>query len=226
VYDFDERQDIIEQTVERLLALAKINGPPIGPERIARALRINVLEGPLPMRRGQSYRYRGMKFVDIGKTDRAERRNFTLAHEIMELELPDALDDKELRHETAVRGAAALLCPTRFFRDACTANAFDLFELKATFASASHEVVALRSLDFAEAIVSVFDNSRLVNRQTSYPFGAGPVSPEERDLMKDVMRSGQVQQQAWDAGSAAGYPVFENEFKRVILRTTLDPACP
>lgn len=225
MYDFDEREEIIEQTVERLLALARIEAPPISPERIARALKINVLDGPLPMRRGQSYRYRGMKFVDIGKTDRAERRNFTLAHEIMELELPNALDDKELRHEIAIRGAAALLCPTRFFRDACTANAFDLLELKAAFATASHEVIALRSLDFAEAIVSVFDNGRLVNRQTSYPFGAGPVSPEERDLVKAVMRSGEVQQDAWEGGSATAYPVFENEFKRVIVRTTLDPAC-
>lgn len=225
MYDFDERQDIIEQTVERLLALAKVNGPPVRPERIARALRINVLEGPLPMRRGQSYRYRGMKFVDIGKADRDERRNFTLAHEIMELELLGTVGDKALRHEIAVRGAAALLCPTRFFRDACTADAFDLFELKAAFATASHEVVALRSLDFAEAIVTVFDNGRLVNRQTSYPFGAGPVSPEERALMKDVLRSGGVQQKAWEGASAAAYPVFENEFKRVIVRTTLDPAC-
>jgi hypothetical protein len=185
-----------------------------------------VLDRDLPMRRGQSYRYRGMKFVDIGRTDRAERRNFTLAHEIMELELPTAITPKDLRHEIAVRGAAALLCPSRFFRDACTHGPFDLFELKAAFSTASHEAIALRSLDFLDAVITVFDNGRLVNRQTSYPFGAGPVSPKERDLMKAVTRSGNVQQQAWEGGSATAYPVFENEFKRVIVRTTLDPACP
>ena len=222
MYEFDEREEIIERTVERLLAVARIETPPINPERIARALRINVLDRELPMRRGQSYRYRGMKFVDIGKTDRAERRNFTLAHEIMELELPDTILDKQARHEIAVRGAAALLCPTRFFRDACASGPFDLFELKAAFTTASHEVVALRSLDFSEAIITVFDNGRLVNRQTSYPFGPQAVSPQERELMRRVVLSGEVERDAWEAISATGYPIFEDKFKRVILQTVLD----
>ena len=222
MYDFDEREAIIEQTAERLLAAARITEPPVLPERIARALRINVLDRDLPMRRGQSYRYRGMKFVDIGKGARAERRNFTLAHEIMELELPDAIAAKDLRHEIAVRGAAALLCPTPFFRAACTPGPFDLFELKATFSTASHEVIALRSLDFAEAIITVFDNGRLKNRQTSHPFGIQPVSPPERELLRRAMRSGKVENETWDAASATAYPVFENDFKRVILHTLLD----
>ncbi len=222
MYDFDEREEIIERTVDRLLAAAHVKGPPVRPERIARALKINVLDRDLPMRRGQSYRYRGMKFVDIGRTDRAERRNFTLAHEIMELELPAAITPKDLRHEIAVRGAATLLCPSRFFRDACTRGPFDLFELKAAFSTASHEAIALRSLDFLEAVITVFDNGRLVNRQTSYPFGPQPVSPEERDLMRRVMASGTVDHDAWEGGSASAYPVFENAFKRVILRTVLD----
>jgi hypothetical protein len=222
VYDFDEREAIIEQTVARLLAAARVERPPVDPEQIARALKINVLDRDLPMRRGQSYRYCGMKFVDIGRTGRAERRNFTLAHEIMELELPETITDKPMRHEIAVRGAAALLCPTPFFQEACAGDSFDLFDLKEAFSTASHEVIALRSLDFAPAIVTVFDNGRLVNRQTSYPFGSQPVSPQERRLMRRVMRSGRVERDAWDAGSAAGYPVFEKDFRRVILRTVLD----
>jgi len=222
VYDFDEREAIIERTVERLLDAAQIERPPIHPERIARALRINVLDRDLPMRRGQSYRYRGMKFVDIGKGTRVERRNFTLAHEIMELELPEAITAKDFRHKIAVRGAAALLCPACFFREACAADALDLFGVKVIFSTASHEVVALRSLDFSEAIITIFDNGRLKNRETSYPFGAQPVSPQERELVRQVMRSGEVEPDSWEAASATAYPVFENDFKRVILHTLLD----
>lgn len=228
VYDFEERDAIIEATVERLLASAGIDRPPVDPERIARAARINVLDRDLPQRRGQSYRYRGMKSVDLGRADRAERRNFTLAHEIMELELPSTASDKQAKHETAMRGAAALLCPARFLR-ACLREAsaapFDLFRLKAVFSTASHEVVALRSLDFTEAIITVFDNGRLVNRQTSYPFGIQPVTRQERDLMRRAIRSGDVCEATWPGVFAAAYPIFDNAIKRVILRTTLDPAC-
>jgi len=228
VYDFEERDAIIEATVERLLASAGIDRPPVDPERIARAARINVLDRDLPQRRGQSYRYRGMKSVDLGRADRAERRNFTLAHEIMELELPSTASDKQAKHETAIRGAAALLCPARFFRaclqGTCTTAPFDLFRLKAVFSTASHEVVALRSLDFSEAIITVFDNGRLVNRQTSYPFGIQPVTPQERDAMRRAMRSGEACEETWAGASATAYPIFDNAIKRVILRTTLDPA--
>jgi len=222
VYDFEEREDIIHQTVERLLAAARIKDPPVSPQRIARALRINVLDRDLPKRRGQSYRYRGMKFVDIGKGDRTERSNFALAHEIMELELPETITDKQERHEIAARGTAALLCPKRFFSEAIEPGEFDLFGLKTRFSTASHEVIALRSLDFSEAIISVFDNGRLVNRQTSYSFGAQRVSPFERELMKHVMASGEVERDVWDGVSAIAHPVFEDDFKRVILRTVLD----
>jgi hypothetical protein len=225
VYDFDEREAIIEATVERLLAAARIERPPIDPVRIARAMRINVLDRDLPQRRGQSYLYRGMKFVDLGKTGRAERRNFTLAHEIMELELPATIPDKEEKHEVAMRGAAALLCPATFFREACPNGSFDLLQLKTTFSTASHEVIAMRSLDFTEATMSVFDNGRLVNRQTSYPFGTQPVTRQERDVVRRAMRSGEVCADTWDGASATAYPVFENDFKRVILRTSLDPVC-
>ncbi|MBN1919074.1 MAG: hypothetical protein JW889_14305 [Verrucomicrobia bacterium] len=229
MYDFEEREALIEATVERLLMSARIDGPPVDPTRIARAARISVLDRELPQRRGQSYLYRGMKFVDLGKTGRTERRNFTLAHEIMELELPIGFHNKQLKHDIAMRGAAALLCPGRFFR-ACLredagARPFDLLRLKAAFSTASHEVVALRSLDFAEATISVFDNGRLVNRQTSHPFGIQPVTPQERDVMRRAMRSGEICEETWDGASAAAYPIFENGFKRVILRTTLDPAC-
>ncbi len=220
MYGFEERDEIVERTVDRLLAAAGIESPPIDPERIARALRINVLHRDLPMRRGQSYTYRGMKCVDIGKAARSERRNFALAHEILELELP--ILDKQERHEAAIRGAAALLCPSRFFRDASTGEPFNLTGLKAAFSTASHEVIALRSLDFAGAIITVFDNGHLVSRQTSYPFGVQPVAPEERAVVKAVMRSGTVQHAGWEGASATGYPVFENDFRRVIVRTVLD----
>ncbi len=222
MYGFEERDEIVERTVDRLLAAAGIEAPPVDPGRIARALRINVLDRDLPMRRGQSYTYRGMKCVDVGKAPRSERRNFALAHEILELELP--ILDKRDRHEAAIRGAAALLCPSRFFRDASKAEPLDLVGLKAAFSTASHEVIALRSLDFAGAIISVFDNGRLVNRQTSYPFGVQPVAPEERTVLKAVMSSGTVEHAGWEGASATGYPVFENAFRRVILRTVLDAA--
>jgi hypothetical protein len=225
VYDFDEQQTIIESAVERLLGAAGISQPPVQPARIARAMRINVLDRELPLRRGQSYLYRGMKFVDLARAGRPERRNFALAHEIMELELAGVVPDKEQKHTIALRGAAALLCPAVFFREACTNGSFDLFQLKAVFSTASHEVIALRSLDFAEAIVSVFDNGRLVNRQTSYPFGVQPVAQEEQALVDRVMRSGQVEAHAWEGASATAYPVFEAQFRRIILRTSLDQAC-
>jgi len=221
--DFEEIAELLDRIVKDLLIACQIDKPPVHPERMANKLGLVFNEAELKGRRGQSFRQGGRQHVEIHRRDRPERKSFALAHEIMELELKKVLEDPTQCHRRANLGASFLLMPTEWFRDECLSTRFDIAELKKVFSTASWEAVALRTLNFSEAVITILDDGRLTRRKSSYPFYVPrKLSEEENEVAQEILRTGKPQTQHFPACEVGGYPVFEEEHKRVILRTTFD----
>lgn len=221
--DYEEISGLLDRFVEGLLAKCQIDHPPVEPRKIADAIGLVYHETKLEGRRGQSYRRNGRQHVEIARKDRPERKNFALAHEIMELELKRALEDPKDAHRWANLSASFLLTPTIWFRDQCLRTSFDLAKLKKVFSTASWEVIALRTLNFSESIITIVDDGRVTRRKSSYPFYVSKrLSDEEKHVVLDVLQTKKVQRQHFPSCEVTAYPVFEKEHKRVILRTVLD----
>jgi len=223
VRDYEEVSELLDRIVEDLLAACDISRPPVNPKKIAHKLGIVYSEADLAGRRGQSYRRRGRQHVEVHHPDRAERKNFALAHEIMELELKKVLEDPRECHRWANLGASFLLMPTPWFREECLRSNFDLAELKNAFSTASWEVVALRTLSFSESLITIVDEGRVTRRKSSYPYHISKeLSNEEWQVVEEVLRTERAEKQHFPSCEVTGYPVFEKQHRRVILRTTFD----
>jgi len=221
--DFEEASELLNRIVEDLLATCEIDRPPVEPRKIADTLGLVYDETELEGRRGQSFRRYGRQHVEIHRKDRPERKNFALAHEIVELELKKVLEDHRESHRWANLGASFLLMPTPWFREECFKTGFDIAKLKKVFSTASWEAISLRTLNFSEAVITIVDNGHVTRRKSSYPFYVPKkLSDEEKQLVAEVLRTGKVQRRYFPSCDVIGYPVFEKEHKRVILRTTLD----
>ncbi len=221
--DFEEVTQLLDRIVESLLEECGIRQPPVDPKKIADKLGLVLSEAQLAGRRGQSYRRQGKQHVEIHREDRPERKNFALAHEIVELELKKVLEEPRECHRWANLGASFLLMPTPWFREKCQASGFDIAELKTVFSTASWEAVGLRTLNFSESIVTIVDDDRVTRRKSSYPFYISKkLSDEERGVVRKVLQTGNVEKQHFASCEVVGYPVFEKEQRRVILRTILD----
>ncbi len=221
--DFEEVIELLDRIVEELLSECGITQPPVEPKKIADKLGIVYNEAELGGRRGQSFRRRGQQHVEVHHKDRPERKHFALAHEIMELQLKKVLDDPKESHRWANLGASFLLMPGKWFRDECSRTGFDIAELKKVFSTASWEAVALRTLNFSESITTIVDNGRVTRRKASYPhYVPSKLSDEEKQVVQEVLTTGTVQTLHFATCEVTGYPVFEEEHRRVILRTTFD----
>ncbi len=221
--DFEEIAELLDGVVRELLAACRIDRPPVHAKEIADKLGIVYDEAELRGRRGQSFRRRGRQHVEVKRRDRPERKNFALAHEIMELQLKKVLDDPRECHRRANLGASFLLMPTEWFREECLTTRFDIAQLKKVFSTPSWEAVALRTLNFSEAIITILDDGRVTRRKSSYPYYVPrKLSREEEEVAERVFRTGKLQRTPFPSCQVVGYPVFEEERRRVILRTTFD----
>ena len=262
--DFEEIVELLDRLVENVLSVCEIKQPPVEPKKIADRLGIAYSETRLDGRRGQSFRRRGLPHVEVHHEDRPERKNFALAHEIMELELKKVLEDPRECHRWANLAASFLLMPTPRFREECCRSEFDIAQLKKVFSTASWEAVALRTLNFADSIITIVDASlpvglpvvggkrlrktspprrespsgsssisagrltaKVTRRKSSYPFYMPKkLSDDERQVVEEILRTRKAVKRHFPSCEVAGYPVFEGEHRRVILRTTLDETGP
>ncbi len=220
IHDYEDRREVIEELVCRLLSESGIMSPPVDPMIIAKNCGIICTEAEIEGRRGQNLMFRGFRFIDVRKDDRVERKCFTVAHELLEMELPKRIRGKQERHEIALIGAPHLLMPTDWFREACHETNFDIFELKKLFSTASHEAVALRTLVFSPSVVTVIDNRKVTNRRSSVEWlSERKLMPVENEVVDEVYRTGKKVCRELDEVIVTGYPLLEEEIKRVILQT-------
>ncbi|MFN3467971.1 MAG: ImmA/IrrE family metallo-endopeptidase, partial [Candidatus Brocadiales bacterium] len=118
--------------------------------------------------------------------------------------------------------AVNLLLPREWFKRDAEAYGWDLLELKKTYSTASHELIAFRMLEFRPMIIAIFDNGKLYRRKSSYPFPIKPSYPLEGQCLRDVTTSGGKLLLQDGGMSVVGWPVFREDWKRVIIRTEFE----
>lgn len=167
---------------------------------------------------------------------RRERRQWAVAHEIGErrayrvfAEL--GVDPREApvaaREDVANRLASSLLLPRDWFlRDGVRVD-WDLFDLKAIYATASHELIARRLLEMPPAvIVTLADQGRCVWRRSNRSFRAPPLTAAERAAWTAAHDGGQpVECEPSElpdgVDDVRAWPIHEPGWRREIIRMEL-----
>jgi Zn-dependent peptidase ImmA (M78 family) len=209
--------------------------PPMDALALARALRLSVAWDEQQSGRGRIVRLtefagtpsRGS--ILLRPDPRPERLQWAVAHEIGELfsnrvfaEL--GVDPREApagaRETVANQLAGRLLLPRTWFAEAAADCGWNILELKRQFATASHELIARRMLDFPPTIgITIFDNGRRTFRRGNLPNRMPPLVPLERAAWQQAHETGEPALKSDYHCHVQAWPIHEPEWKREILRT-------
>ena len=187
----------VDRAVEDLLRAAGTAGPPV--DAIALAQRhlgmVVCLDRDQPQR-GRAQRGAGRKQIFLRPEPTEERHQWTVAHEIGEHFKASLLAHLGVGPEQtrAMTGeslanlfATHLLVPLGWFAGDARAAGHDLLELKKRYATASHEVLALRLLDLPEpCIITVVDNDHVHRRRSNAWRVRRELEAPERECQKYV----------------------------------------
>jgi len=229
----------LDAVAEALLQEAGIVGPPVDATALARGLGIAVAIDDRQAGRGRCVRLagrgaRGDRAAILIRPDpRRERRQWAIAHEIGEhaahrvfaqFDIDPRAAAANARERAADWLAGRLLLPTEWFAADGTACGWDLFVLKARYATASHELIARRMLECRPAVVvSIFDAGRLSFRRGNTSDRAPPppsrAELECRSAVHDRCRPMQTRR---DGMRVQGWPIHEDGWQREILRTEIE----
>ncbi|HEX4146361.1 MAG TPA: ImmA/IrrE family metallo-endopeptidase [Pirellulales bacterium] len=165
---------------------------------------------------------------------RPERRQWAVAHEVGEhsacqvftsLGVDPAEAPESARETVANHLAGRLLLPTDWFGPDALACDWDLLRLKQRYATASHELIARRMLDFEPwIVVTIFDNGRLTFRRSNRYRRRPDLSDDERRCWRLITEDGQARSIAGPSCRTSGWPIYEPDWRREILRTCYDEA--
>lgn len=217
----------VDEVVDHLLAGAGLEQPPVDALRLAGCLGIDVVLDHRQLCRGRHKRVHGRSAIFLRPESRPERLQWAAAHELGEvcvhrvftrLQLLPEEPSAGLREQTANLLASRLLLPSRWFWDDLQRLDGDLLLLKRRYATASHELIALRLLDDrAPAAVSIFDQQRLTRRRVNATALSGRLTLPERACWREVRRQGRPVTLAAGPVCVRGWPVNEQGWRREIL---------
>jgi hypothetical protein len=236
----EQIREAVERAARETLAEGDWHAPPVDAEALARRLGMTVSRDAV----GAATRARfarlggaaGQGAIFVAEEPRLERRQWAVAHEIgesvawrvfAELRVGAADAGERAREDVANRLAGCLLLPREWFAADGAAVDWDLIELKARYATASHELVARRMLEMRPAvIVTLFDQGRAVWRRSNVLHRAPPLTPAERDAWAAAHATGQAaacERSELPEGveDVRAWPVHEEGWKREIVRTAL-----
>lgn len=217
-----------------LLAQAEVTQPPVDCLELADRLGMAVATDGRQQSRARFVRLasvagNGMDSIFLRPEPRWERRQWAVAHEIGEWVAHRvfdklALDPREappsLREQVANLLASRLLLPTDWFAADAERAGWDLAILKRRYATASHELVARRMLDFSPpVVVTVFDQGELTWRRSNVPGRPPALTDWEQACLDRVRTTAAPQQSERGFSRVAGWPVHEPTWRREILRT-------
>lgn len=173
----------------------------------------------------------GRVLVVLRPDARPERLQWAVAHELGEyvawqvfarLGADMRLVVPAWRERVASLLAARLLLPGRWFRPIAAAAAWDLLEIRASFRTASHELILRRMLDFdIPLVISVFDQGRLTLRRSNLPGRVPPPHADELACLRRVRHSARPARR----GAVAAWPAYEPGWQRELVRWELDLGC-
>lgn len=222
----------------KLLVEAGVERPPVDAFRLARALGITVALDDRQLGRARYVRLGGHRAARPQATillrpePRPERKQWAVAHEIGEHAAAGAfralgVDPREAlpnsREVVAGQLAGRILLPAPWFAADAADCGWDLLELKARYATASHELIARRMLECRPpVIITIFDHGRLSFRRGNFPGRAPPPSEAEMQCWHVVHEGNQPEQASDGPRTIQAWPVHEEGWKREILRTEVD----
>jgi Zn-dependent peptidase ImmA (M78 family) len=238
----EELAKAIDDCAEELLVEAGIDRPPVDTVAMAQRLGLIIARDGQSEVRGRFVRMRhpggvGRGTIFLAEEPRPERRQWAVAHEIGEYAAHRVfgmlgVDAEELvtveRERMANQLANAILLPHAWFRADGYAVDWDLFELKQVYTTSSHELIARRMLSMSPAvIISLFDQGKLVWRKSNVLRRPPLLVPAEQDTWQVAHTDNQpTQYECYDLPDGLRdircWPVHETEWKREILRTSLD----
>jgi hypothetical protein len=227
---------VLDRVAESALEEAGIAAPPVDALRVAMQLRLAVAWDDSQAGRARLVRLGvgesgGEATILVQHDPRPERVQWAVAHEIgeslawqvfsqLDVDPRDAAETS--REQVANFLAARILLPTLWFAADARALNGDLFALKQQYATASHELIARRLLDNdTPTIITVFDQGRVTWRRGN----AGrvpPFSAQEVQCVRRVRERSAPQVSARDDVRVQGWPIYEPDWKREIVRTTWD----
>jgi len=235
------REDLtagMDAVAQGVLAEAGVECPPVDAFAVARAVGITVSVDDRQAGRARYVRLSGKRSARPRATillrpePRAERRQWAVAHEIGEhsactvfawLGLEPCELTPNAREVVASQLAGRLLLPTAWFAADAADCGWDLLVLKARYATASHELIARRMLEFPPPVmISVFDQGRVYFRRSNLPGRVPPPSAAEMQCWRAVHHRGRPNQTCDGLRTIQGWPVHEEEWKREILRTEVE----
>lgn len=225
---------VLDKIVEELLDQAELTGPPVDAIALAQKhLGITVCLDSRQQQRGRVQKAGRKAQIFLRPEPTEERHQWTVAHEIAQhykTQIHERLDlepdqAKVMTGESlATLFSSRLLVPTRWFAADAGAVHDDLLELKKRYRTASHEVIALRFLDLPPpTVITIVDNDVIHRRKSNGPrIKTTELEAIEKTCQQYVNQNSRphiVREGAW---TVQGWPVHQNDWKREILRSTVE----
>jgi len=233
----EELSAALDSVAEEVLDEARVDGPPVDALIVAARLGIGVAWDSDQEGRGRYVRLSSHSggtprpAILLRPEPRAEREHWTVAHEIGEhvahrvfaaLSVDPAEAPPGVREMVANRLAGRLLLPRRWLVEDVARYDWDLAELKLRYASASHELIARRMLEFPPPIIiTIYDQCRITLRRSNVPGRVPAPSEAETRVWREVHESAQPAREEEATVEIHGWPVHEPDWQREILRTAL-----
>ena len=227
----------LAEVAAKLLEAAAISAPPVDAFAVAEACGLVVLSDDQQAGRARFVRLRrhapgfGQGSIFLRPDPRPERLQWAVAHEIGESRAADVFRLLGVRageapdgaRESVANGLAShVLLPMEWFRADGIEFRWDLLKLKRRYATASHELIARRMLDFEpSAIVTVFDQARITWRHWARAGRPPRLAAEERRCWQTAHVAGRPQRRAHQGLTIRAWAIHEPDWKREILRTEL-----
>jgi hypothetical protein len=219
-----------DDVVSEVLRAAGVNAPPVDAVTVAARCQWPVVWDFHQTGRARLQRLDGRPTLFVRPAERPERLQWAVAHEIGEvltrqvcqaLDLPAAEFGPREREELASQMARRLLLPTGWF---FTADE-DLFQLKARFATASHELIAWRWLDGeTPTAVTIIDRGDISRRRSNFAPRAPAMCAAEQECAAAARTTGVPARRQWRNLRIHAWPVHEPDWQREIVRTIMDDA--
>lgn len=243
----DDWTAALDATADALLWEAGLIEPPVDAFLIALRLGVTVTQDLELPTRGQFVRLAPMEgqgclavapTIVLGDEPRLERRQFAVAHELGEFSAQRVVDWLGMEHRLLPIGlreqvanalAGRLLVPQRWLKKHGLACDWDLPTLKQTFWTASHELIARRTLDTSSPlVVTLFDQGEVTWRRGNFGGQPRALLEAEYDCWQQAHFWGEpaareVQLATTDSTSGSAtircWPVHEDDWRREIMRT-------
>jgi IrrE N-terminal-like domain len=225
----------IDGVVADVLCEAGVESPPVDALAVARRLGCQVAWDDSQPGRARIVRSAAsstqMVTILLRPEPRRERRQWAIAHEVGEqaaarvfarLALDPRACSADARERVANHFAGRLLVPQPWFEQQGRACRWDLFALKATFATASHELLARRMLEAGPTIViTMWDQGYVTLRAASAGYRPPPPHDVELQCRAAAIATGLPAHVLCELGDARGWPIHEPDWRREIVRFEL-----